>query len=466
MSFEQILGAIWRRKVLFLVTLGLCIGAVAVLTYSVPKTYRATATLFVGERRDDSEALAFDTNIGEQLARTYTTLASHPNVAEEVSRRLPRPIARDELLDRMSFVPVERTQLLEITGSGPSPGEAQQVTNTYARTFVERVSGQFDRGGAPTRISLNEPAARPISPASPNVPLYLGFGFLLSLLLALGVVLLRERLDDSLHLADDEDELFGRPLLARIPEFADARSSAARASIADAFRLLKINADFAAEGRGRVLAVTSSGPVEGKSTTAAQLALTAAADGEKVVLVEADLRRPGLVGTELGGEYTPPRIGLSNLLVGVADIDDVLTPHPSRPGLTVVWPGPLPPNPGALLRSQRFDALLDELRARFDRVIIDTSPISVGADASLAVTRADGTLYVVDRKSTRQSQARAGLNQLDTARARVLGMVINRAAVSRDTSYGYYAPQPTAAANGDAAADRGERPARRQRQPL
>ena len=438
MTVDQIVSTLWRRRVLFLVAFLLCVGGVVAATYSLPKTYKATATLFVGTNREVSEALAFDTNVGEQLARTYTTLAANPNVAEGVRDRLPFAISRTELLEKMSFAPVERTQLLEITASANSRGRAQTLANAYADTFVERVRQQFTRGESQTRIAVNEPAARPVKAAKPSPPLYIGLGTLLAFALALGVVLLRERLDNRIRVADDEDTVLDQPVVGRIPDMASKRGEE-RLEVNDAFRLLKTNIDFFDERPAQVIMVTSPSPMEGKSTVCAQLALTSVADGERVVLIEGDLRRPGLADTLVGQRLERSAIGLTNYLVGVAEESRIVTTQRGLPGLHVIWAGPLPPNPSSLLGSPRLRSLIDNLRLEYDRIIIDTPPISVGADSSVTVPLVDGTLYVIDGRRTKRSSARAGLNQLEKARARLLGLVLNRAPSTNRDSYGYYA---------------------------
>ncbi|MGI8728905.1 MAG: YveK family protein, partial [Solirubrobacteraceae bacterium] len=355
MSLELIIATVWKRKLIFLITLILCAGAVVAITFSLPKAYSATATMFIGNRSEDSASLIFDTNAGEQLTRTYTALAANPNVANAVRQRLPGAPSVESLLNRVSFSPVERTQLLEITATDDSPTAARRLANVYAGTFVAQVGAQFDRGAAPTQITLSQPAPLPISPSSPNTPLYLGFGVLLSLLLAVGATLLRDRFDDSLHLTPDADSVLGQPILLRLPELSRL-SPVGRAAVQDALRLLRANIDFAQAGHSQVVAITSSAPVQGKSTTAAQLALTAAADGERTVLIEADLRRPGLIHTEIGKNMERSLVGLSNYLASMATSDEILTPHPDRPNLSIIWPGPLSPNPGVLLGSERLPA--------------------------------------------------------------------------------------------------------------
>lgn len=441
MTAGQIAVTLWKRRWLFLGALVVFMGVVIAATFSLPKTYRATSTLYVGATEEVNEALAYDTNVGEQLTRTFATLSGNPNVADAVLQRLPFSMTRAELLGSMSFAPVQRTQLLTLTAEGSSAKRAQTLANTYAEAFVDRVNSREDRGEAPTTIVLSEPAALPDRAAKPNPPLYLGLGLVISTILALGVALLLDRLDNRIRVSDDDTEVLGQPIVGRIPTLSRRRTETST-QVADSFRLLRTNMTFLALSRPVVVAVTSGSPGEGKSTVCANLASTAAADGERVVVIEADLRRPGLRNTLLGKDIDLPAGGLTNLLVGATDLDEALFEHPRVPGLDVIWSGPLPPNPAALLGSNAMTNLMERLRSRYDRVVLDTSPISVGADATLLLTLADGTLFVIDARRTRASHALAGLNQLETANAKVLGVVLNRSELSSVATYGYYGERP------------------------
>lgn len=437
MNLEQILSTVWRRKLLFATTLVASIVAIVAITLSLPKTYKATATLFVGVNKEASKALAFDTALGEQLVRTYTTLAANPNTADAVLERLDGDMTRTELLGKMSFAPIERTQLLEISAEAGSPEEAQLIADTYAGTFKDRVDEQFERGDTQTKIAVSEPASLPTSASKPNPPLYIGLGSVLSAFIALGVVLLRERIEDPLLTQADESQVLGHPIVGRIPEI-DWSDRSDRQRARDAFELLKVNVEFATENRSQTLLVTSPRPVEGKSSVAIELATVCADHGERTVVVECDLRRPGLVGTTGAQGVDGTSMGVANYLAGTAPLSAILASHRER-GFDLIWAGPIPPNPSGLLQSQRFDRLLEELRTRFDRIIIDSPPISVGADVSLLVPRADAVLYVVDARTARRAVTQAGINQLVAAKARRIGVVLNRARSVGEEGYEYYA---------------------------
>lgn len=436
MSFEQIASALWRNRLLFLLALLLCLAGVVAVTFSLPKTYKSTATIYVGASGDVDEALALDPNLGEQLTRTYTALASNPNVADEVLTRLETTLSRSELLQRMSFAPVEQTQLLEVSAEAPSGEQARDLANTYATVFSDRIDAQFAQDRTQSRISVSEPAVVPDRPAKPNPPLYIGLGGLLALALALAIVLVRERLDDRIQVAEDEDAVLDQPVVGRIPEMSS--KGEIRLEVNDAFRVLKTNVDFFDDHPAQVLLVTSPSSGEGKSTVCSWLALTSISDGERVVLIEGDLRRPNLADALPVRELEHSRVGLTNYLIGAADEHQIVTPQPELPGLNVIWAGPLPPNPSSLLRSQRLSTLIDSLRVKYDRIIIDSPPVSVGADSSVTVPHVDGTLFVIDGRNTRRSTAQAGLNQLEKAKGRLVGVVLNRVSPMGREGYEYY----------------------------
>lgn len=450
MSADQISAVVSRRWRLMLATFVLCLASVAAITFALPKVYRATATLQVQSAAGQADA-PIDPNVGEELARTYTLLASNPNVADAVRAQLPSRPSREELLRRMSFSPVERTRLLQISAEGQSRVDARATANTYARVFARRVNQQYAAQRARSQVALSEPAARPDRAIKPNPPLYLGLGALLSGLLALGVGLLRDRFDRRLRVDEEDDQLLGLPVLGHIPTMGRVPDTV----VQDAYRLLKANLDLSADSPPTVIVVTSPRPLEGKSTTAAQLALTAAGEGARTVLLEGDLRRPGLAATAVADVVEPSSTGLSSYVTGRATVLESLSE--ARDGglpLDVMWAGPPPANPTAVLRNRRLRDLIESLRHTHQRVIIDASPVSIGADATLLSSYADAVVYVVDADRTTREAARAGVNQLRQVGAPVAGVVVNRFRADAFTEY--YQPHDSQP-NGRAAALAGAR---------
>ena len=449
MSFAEITSALRHRRLLFGVTLIACLGVVAVITAAVPKVYQATATLYVGK---DEPGL--DTDQGEQLARTYTTLAGNPNVAQEVLATLDLPLTRQELLDKMSFTPVERTQLLEVAAEDRSPAEARLIANTYADVFAATVKAQLATGDVPASVSVNQPAVEPSSPIRPNLPVYLGFGALLSLLIAAAVAVGRDRLDRRIRIGPHDDTVQGQLILARIPTMLEPGAvngngagswvaGAARILRADAFRVLRTNLDLATGRFARTIVITSPGNGEGKTTIAAQLALTLATDRETVALVECDLRHRSLDENGFGSQWLRSAPGLSDYLDTRANVREVVKAIPTMAGLHVVWAGTAVAEPGPLLRSKRLRQLLESLGRHHDWVILDTPSLAVGDDALIASSHAAGTVMVIDAEETTGPALEGAFTHLRTVRARILGAVINHALPTELDSYLYLTEEPS-----------------------
>jgi capsular exopolysaccharide synthesis family protein len=429
-QFGAAISRYWRTLALTFVA---CFATTVAVTALLPRSYTAKATLEVGDTGPRARTL--DPGSAQQLTRTYATLAGNANVVEAVRRETRTRLSRRELLGKMSFEPVGRTPLLEIGADGDTAIDAQRLANAYATLFAERIAAQFERGRALAPLTLTEPAARPSSPSKPVVALYLGAGALISLALALAVVLVRDRRERRISVGQDDDVVLEHPVLGRIPPFG---RRGGEAPFQDAFRLLKTNVELSGDERPRIVLVTSPAPVEGKTTVAANFAVAAVADGDTAVIVEADLRRPRLEHAAGWPASRRWRAGLTNYLVGSTPIDRILSPHPLIRDLSVVWAGPPPPHPGAMLRSTRMRALVRELARTHDWVVIDAPPVSIGADATVLAPHAEATLCVIDVARTSMPAARAALSQLEKARARSLGIVVNNVAGRNLDGYRHY----------------------------
>jgi len=205
-----------------------------------------------------------------------------------------------------------------------------------------------------------------------------------------------------------------------------------RSPVAEAFRVLRTNLQFAAVDKElKVILVTSASPNEGKSTVVEYLAQAISQTGKKVMVLDADLISPTL------HRYfgIPNQQGLSNLIVGDAD-STVFTCLKEYPNLSVITTGPIPPNSSELLGSARMKHLMDRLRREYDVVIMDTPPILPVTDAVVASSLADGIILVVQVGRTRSSEVRHAQEVLEAAHANLLGVVLNRSRRRVNGNYG------------------------------
>jgi len=308
----------------------------------------------------------------------------------------------------------------------------------------------------PTNIRILDTALVPDRPVAPsplkNLVLAGAFGLLLGVGLAMGL----ESLDTKVRTEDDAASLSGGvPVLGTIPRIrlkevaANGRTGAAamgarlvtqrdpRSPVSEAYRALRTNLTFAGiDGVPQVLVVTSAMPGDGKSTSAANLAVTLAQQGTPTLLVDADLRK-GLLHHMLDAEKEP---GLTHVLLGRASLDEAVQLLPADDGgvpLAFLPAGVFPPNPAELLGSTRMRELVAELRRRYTLIVLDAPPLNHVTDAAVLGGMADSTLLVARAGSTEKDALRHAAGRLELLRASVGGVVLNDVDTTR-AGYGYY----------------------------
>ena len=299
-------------------------------------------------------------------------------------------------------------------------------------------------GVAANNISVVDGARAPLFPFKPDMSVNAAIGVAVGLMLGLGLIFLREHMDDSIKHADELEPQFGVPLLGIIPkvrkskrvehELALLAVDDPRGSFAEAYRSMRTSLQFStAEGAPRRLMVTSSVASEGKSTTALALAINFAQLGKRVLLIDGDMRNPSLhKSMDLSNDR-----GLSNYLSGEGARDSLIRPC-SVPNLKVMTAGPTPPSPVDLLMGPKLLGLLDKAEeVGYEQVIIDAPPVLGIADALVLGNQIQSLLFVVKAGSTRRSSIRDALRRLRTAGLLPLGMVLARATSEHSSYYGY-----------------------------
>ena len=261
-------------------------------------------------------------------------------------------------------------------------------------------------------------------------------GVVVGLGMAAALIVLLEYLDDSFRTSDEVATSTGLSLLGAVrryegptDEMGLVAAKMPRTAIAEAYRVARANIQFmSVSGNLKILLITSARDGEGKTTTANNLATTFALAGQRVLLIDSDLRRPGL--TKMMGMKDMP--GLSTALVdpsvNVIQPTDVV-------GLSVVPSGPIPPNPAELLGSQRMRDWIEEVARRYDTLILDTPPILSVADTRVLSTLADGVVLVLDPNLTTRRMVKGARMAIENVGARVLGIILNRDTMRGE---GYY----------------------------
>jgi capsular exopolysaccharide synthesis family protein len=294
-------------------------------------------------------------------------------------------------------------------------------------------------------VSIVDQAEIPQHPFKPKLKLNLLLAVVLGLFGGVGLAFLFEHLDDTVKDAEDLERRLGIPALGVIPlekprrQAGDAAPLAIsaqadpRSAFAEAYRSTRTALQFAtAEGAPKTLLVTSTGPGEGKSTTALSLAINFARLGKATLLIDADLRKPSL-HRQLKRDN---RRGLSTYLAGAMTPAEVVQPT-TEPNLFVIPAGPLPPNPAELLASARMISLLSLAGEKFPQIIVDSSPVLGLADAPIIGNLTSGTVLVIESGKTRRRQAQGAVKRLQSARAHLVGGILTKLPAGRHR-YGYY----------------------------
>ncbi|MBP2241870.1 capsular exopolysaccharide synthesis family protein [Cytobacillus eiseniae] len=207
-----------------------------------------------------------------------------------------------------------------------------------------------------------------------------------------------------------------------------------KGAISEQYRLIRTNIEFSSVDQEiKLISVTSPEPADGKSTTAANLAIILSQQGKQVLLVDADLRKPSIHFT-----FNVSNIdGLTNVLVKKEPLENVLS-NSYIPNLCLLTSGPLPPNPSELLNSKMMDQLLRELRNKFDYVIFDTPPVLAVTDPQILANKCDGVVFVIYSGKTTKERAIKAKELLEKAKSQLLGVVVNGVDSKKNDYYGQY----------------------------
>ena len=343
--------------------------------------------------------------------------------------------------------------------------EAEANKALYDSLQTKLKEAEISSGLKSSNIRIVDPAMVPSAPSRPAKARNIALAFLVGLVGGIGLALLREYMDNTVKTPDDIETLVGLPSLAVVPAFEGHEGTVTRSGffktassnghqkrielvaqhlpksqMSEAFRALRTALLLSQADRPpQVILVTSALPREGKTTAAANLAVTLAQLGDKTVLVDADLRKPG-VGRllNLGSAKYP---GFSSYLAGVSTLDVVIVPHPLIPNLAAIPTGPLPPNPADLLSSHRLVEAIVELRKKYKFVVIDSPPIMAATDAVILSVQTDGVLLVVRSGQTPKEAFTRARELLVSVKAPMLGVVLNAVDSSAPDyyySYRYY----------------------------
>jgi capsular exopolysaccharide synthesis family protein len=432
------------------------IGAGVALTLATKKVYQASTQLitFTAANADIQQLQRGNTTITSQI-QSLTSIVHSPVVTTATIKALglTGKLTPNKLSSEITADAPANQILINIHVTNHNPVLAARLTNQVATDFINRVTSIVPNACAldattgktvcqkSITVHVNLPAQVPSTPIKPNKIFNIGVGLAVGLLIGVGVVILRELLDNTVKGPADFEEI-GMPVLGlvpfdkRTPRNPIAFRTDPHSARSEAYRQLRTNLQFVdVDNPPRIIAVTSAIPGEGKTTTAINLAAALAEAGSRVCLVEADLRRPsiakalGLVGDA----------GFTTAVIGKAPVETVL--QNAGRNLAVLTSGQVPPNPSELLISKHAKDVILELAKTVDFLIIDTPPLLPVTDGAELASLADATVLVHRASKTTRDQAHRSILALEKVGRRPVGVILNmimRGTGSYDYEYAYY----------------------------
>jgi len=441
-DYLRILRNRWK-----LITAMLALGVLAALAFSLLTTpkYAASTQLFVSTTGQESTTAAYQGGLfSQQRVTSYSELIQGQQVAQRVVDTLKLPVGAAQVASEVSVNVKTDTVILGVTVTDPSPERARDIANALSQQFTQLVTELETPQGstsAAAKVTVVQQASLPTTPVVPQTTRNIALGAVVGLLLGIGLAVLRDRLDNTVKDRREVVEATQAAVIGTVPFDSDrpkhplASFGEGHSSSAEAYRQVRTNLQFLdVDNPPRAMVITSAVPNEGKTTTALNLAFALGESGNRVVLVEADLRRPRLA------KYLQlvENVGMTNVLSGTAELDDVLQPT-VNPSVTLLASGPHPPNPSELLGSSRLQTLLATLRGRFDYIVFDAPPLLPVTDAAVLTAHADGAILVARHGHTERDKLGRAAESLRSVDARVLGTILNMIPVkSSGYDYAYY----------------------------
>lgn len=450
------LFGILKKHLLFIAAVGILCGAAAfaVSNFLLTKKYESKALLYVENSQQTSDSVNInDINAAQKLVNTCQIIFKSSTMMDNLIANLDLPYTKDELDKMINAQSVNSTEVMQLTVESSDPKEAETIVNELVRL----ANIEFLRVIKSGSLEVIDYGEVDTSPSFPNVPLMTAVGVVIGLAAAYVIAFVNDMLDVAVKHDDNISKLYGIPVFSEITDFISAADSkygyskygygygkktaspktqlpaeglSDRAerllsentpfAITEAYNTARTNIMFAAStSHKKIVAVTSSNPSEGKSTTCANIAITFANAGFKVLLVECDLRKP-VMAKSFG---VKPKYGLSSILGGFCSVNDALCIGVLMDKLDIISAGDIPPNPSELLASDSMKTFLDTASESYDYIFLDTPPVNVVTDSQLMNNHIAGLVFVIREESTTHPDIQSALEKIELANGKALGFV-------------------------------------------
>lgn len=424
MDIEKYFSIMWHRKAVVMVTMIISTLVVIIGLQFISPAYEATSTLRVATSRSgqvDYEDLLY----ADRLLKTFAEIAATPSIEEEVVRQFAltqKPKIEVQVL--------ANTELIQITVSHENPVVARDVANFLATNIINR-SQEID-----TRLNIITVIDPAVTPDSPSIAssVIIACAVLVGLFAGIGLAFIFEYLDKRLYTSKQVETIAGFNLIGRIPPVKKGvnfiMNDLCPIPYKEAFRTLRTNLFFQSKNkRLKTLLITSPDPGAGKSTIMANLAISIAHAGFKIVIVDGDLRKPKLHTIC----QVPNDVGLKNVLENGSGVKEVLQWVDFNMG--IISSGLPPADPALLLGSEKMSGLIKELCKDFDYILIDSPALFAVPDAKLLAEQVDGVILVVNLATASEDIITELKQNLGNMSDKTVGMVINKVGLSHHDYY-------------------------------
>ncbi|WP_232676576.1 polysaccharide biosynthesis tyrosine autokinase [Nocardioides sp. R-C-SC26] len=445
MNLRGYVRALRRHAVLIALCVVVSTAVISTAVQFASDTYESRARVIVSSAQSEIGEAYTAGLLSAQRAGTYVQVLKSRLVAQRVRDELGMTESLSDVIGKVEASVVPDTSVIELKVRESDPAVAQELAQSYAEQLVAvaaDIETPADGSNPPTTVTVIDSATFNAQPVAPKPILYGVLAAMLGLIVGVSIALLRELLDTSISSTEDLESVTDLPVLGSIAhEGANAKRRLVsqddlHTQRVEAFRVLRTNVQFVdVDSSHKSIVVTSSMKEEGKTSTAANLAIALALNGARTLLVDGDLRRPQVA--ELFG--IDGSIGVTTVLLGKVSLRDAIVEHADS-GLHLLPSGVVPPNPAELLQTHAMERMMAEVKNEYDIVIIDTPPLLPVTDAAILSAGVDATLLVVRHARSKRPELRTALERLNQVNAVPVGVVLNDIPLSRERwGYGGYA---------------------------
>jgi len=451
-DLREIVYILLKKWYLIVLCFVLSAGTAFVVTqFYIKPVYKAETTLFLGKEKDQVSLSFSDIQVNNQLVVDYREILQSRRVAEIINQKFG--VGIQEFQKNVNVKTVKDSRLFSISYEDTDPKRAADIVNELA-TVIQKMADEIIQV---KNIKVIDTAKIPENPVKPNKKMNVGAAGLFGLLLGVGLILLLELIDHTFKKPEEVEKMLGINVIGTIPAFDGGKRGKKKAkdekelqeqylknlivhnnpksASAEAFRELRTNLYYSSvDSEVKTIVVTSPTLGDGKTVTTVNLAITLARSGKKVLVIDADLRKPK-VHHYFGVKN---KEGLTNLLTDSKEEVKIKTTERSDiSNLYIITSGPIPPNPAEMLNSNRMKSLLEKVREEYDIVIIDTPPVGQVTDAAILAGITDGVILVLASGQTRIEMAKRAFKSLESVKARFIGAVLTKLDVERAGYYSY-----------------------------